>query len=85
MRRVILRMIAAGSLSAFSTVSASGLSGPAPGGVRAPAGSPVQPVRSPAAPPMPQQLILQQSGAGKAGGATPDRILPRGSLLDLSV
>ena len=80
MRRIILRMIAAGSLSAFSTAATQGAAG-----VRAPAGLPVQPVRMQATPPPVQPLALQLQNGGQPGSPHPGRILPRGSLLDLSV
>lgn len=81
MWRIVLRMIASGSLAAFSTVTQPlGLAGRAPG-----AGS-IQPARTaPTAPQQsPQPLALQPP----AGGPPPTqngRPLPRGSLLDLSV
>ena len=78
MRRIILRMIAAGSLSAFSTAISTGT------GVRAP-GGPVQPVRTPSTSAPAQPLTLQQTDAAKPGALPPSRTLPRGSLLDLSV
>ncbi len=83
MRWIILRMIAAGSLSAFSAATQ------ITGGVRPPAGLPAQPVRMPpstAAPPQP--LVLTQPGTSGGAPAAPPpggRNLPRGSLLDLSV
>ncbi len=75
MRRMVLRMIATGSLSAFSAAS---LQGPAALGggvtrVRTPE-LPSAPARPPGAVPAPP-----------AGAAAPGRALPRGSLLDLSV
>lgn len=81
MRRIILRMIAAGSLSAFSTAVAPG----------AGATSPVRPARSPEPlAPTPQTvappaLASPQPDAGKLPGVPAGKILPRGSLLDLSV
>ncbi len=80
MRRIILRMIAAGSLSAFSTAITQ-----LPGGVRAPAGSAVQPARAQATQSPPQTQLLPQQGMAKPDGPPPSRSLPRGSLLDLSV
>jgi hypothetical protein len=70
-------MIAAGSLSAFSTANA-----PLPA-ARAPGGPMLHPVRTPATPaqaqPSPPQPLLQP------GAPAPARPMPRGSLLDLSV
>ncbi len=85
MRRIILRMIAAGSLSAFSTATT-----PVAPGVRAPAPPlmpvPLTPIRSPALPATPSQPLTWQSPGGAMPPApVPGRILPRGSLLDLSV
>lgn len=85
MRRIILRMIAAGSLSAFSTAATSVVPG-----VRAPAPPltpvPLTPIRSPALPTAPAQPLTWQSpGDAKPPAPMPGRILPRGSLLDLSV
>lgn len=75
MRRMILRMIATGSLSAFSAAALHG-----PGAM----GGGVLPVRTPKLP------VAPSSAAGSAAPAQqaapqPGRVLPRGSLLDLSV
>jgi len=70
MRRIILRMIATGSLSAFSTAALPAL----PSAARA---SQQQP-----APPAPPQVTLEQ---GKQAAPSAGRVPPRGSLLDLSV
>ncbi len=74
MRRMIVRMIATGSLSAFSTAAPLG---PAalPGGAAPPrtAKASVAPAPAPKLP------------APASGAAQPGRTLPRGSLLDLSV
>jgi hypothetical protein len=76
MRRMILRMIATGSLSAFS---ASALHGPgAPGGRVMPARTPGPPVAS-------APSAVPKAAAPQATAPQPGRILPRGSLLDLSV
>lgn len=77
MRWIILRMIAAGSLSAFSTAAA-----PLPAS-RAPGGAVLQPVRTPPVPVQPQ--VQLQQGVQKPDAPPPSRALPRGSLLDLSV
>ena len=74
---MILRMIAAGSLSAFSSASVQLPS------ARAPGGAALQPVRTPAVPVQPQLQL--QPDALRAGAQSPSRALPRGSLLDLSV
>jgi len=79
MRRMLVHMIAAGSLSAFSTAAGIGASSAA-----APR-SGVQRVRTPPTPAQSQPLALQPSDTGKTGAPQPGRILPRGSLLDLSV
>lgn len=81
MRRIILRMIASGSLAAFSTATQPlGPTG------RAGGAGPIYPARTTATAPQqqPQPLTLQP----QAGGPAPTqngRPLPRGSLLDLSV
>ena len=79
MRWMIVRMIAAGSLSAFNTAMPAG-----PGLVRPQQGGlPAQPVRT-APVPVQQQpdtsMTMDKPGMPPAG-----RILPRGSLLNLSV
>ena len=79
MRRIILRMIAAGSLSAFSTAAA-----PLPE-ARGPAGTALQPVRTPAVPVQPQPMAVHPQTSFKPDAPPPSRSLPRGSLLDLSV
>jgi hypothetical protein len=76
MRFTILRMIAAGSLSAFNTAVQ-----PSVPPLRPPAGAAVQQARSPA-PATPQPV---QPGLDKPGALSTGRILPRGSLLNLSV
>jgi hypothetical protein len=84
MRRMILRMIATGSLSAFSASALQSVQG-----VRAPSATPIQPVRaqSPSASTSQQTLTqpLGQSAAPRPGTGVSDRPAPRGSLLDLSV
>jgi hypothetical protein len=78
MRFTILRMIAAGSLSAFNAVPS-----PAIGPTRPAGGGSIQPARATPAPapaPLPAQPALEKPGEPPAG-----RILPRGSLLNLSV
>jgi hypothetical protein len=79
MRRMILRMIASGSLSAFSASALQGLDG-----VRAPGAGTVQPVRTP---PVQASGTTPQAkpGAMLPGQRQPGQALPRGSLLDLSV
>jgi hypothetical protein len=73
-------MIAAGSLSAFSTAVTP--VGPAH---RTPV-PPVTPVRTTAAQSTAAQALAPQSSGGRQSPpASPGRILPRGSLLDLSV
>jgi hypothetical protein len=83
MRRMILRMIATGSLSAFSASVLHG-SG-ALGGTSAPSRpSPaIQSVRSTAQQPPAQQLQAPVDPGKSAAPA--GRVPPRGSLLDLSV
>jgi hypothetical protein len=83
MRRMIVRMIATGSLSAFSSAALQGLPsqsgriGGGAGAVQQARTTPVQPQVQPA-----PQVPLDQ---GKAGAQPTGRVLPRGSLLDLSV
>ena len=84
MRRMILRMIATGSLSAFSTavlpeLPSQALRGPGGAGAvqQARAGQAAQPQPTPVAPPAVNE-------PGKTAAPT-NRALPRGSLLDLSV
>ncbi len=74
MRWMIVRMIATGSLSAFSA----GLQGPAALGGGA---VPVRTIKLPSATPTPAPAL----SAPAPGSAQPGRALPRGSLLDLSV
>ncbi len=75
MRRIILRMIATGSLSAFS---AAALQGPGRlGGAALPARTPALP--EPSATPLPPR------STPPSAVPQPGRALPRGSLLDLSV
>lgn len=82
MRRMILRMIANGSLSAFSAAAFDGL--PSQGGVRPPAHPPIQQVRQTQGQVQPQpQIALPDPGRGTQPQTS--RILPRGSLLNLSV
>ncbi len=69
---MIHRMLSVASLTAFSS---SGISPVHPTPVRAPGSPP------PAGTPPPQE----PPAAKGAGGAEPTRMLPRGSLLDLSV
>lgn len=79
MRRMILRMIATGSLSAFSaSVLSSGLHGPGR------LSGAVQPARTPALP-EPAAAPAPSRGTPPAAAPQPGRVLPRGSLLDLSV
>jgi hypothetical protein len=69
---MIHRMLSVASLTAFSS---SGISPVHP-----------TPVRAPGSPPPAGTLPPQEPPAAKgAGGAEPTRMLPRGSLLDLSV
>jgi hypothetical protein len=83
MRRMILRMIATGSLSAFSSTALQGLPsqtariGGAPGAV--------QQARTTQVPPQAQPAPSVPQDPGKTGAHPPGRVLPRGSLLDLSV
>ena len=80
MRRMILRMIATGSLSAFSTAALPGLPSAKPAGGAAPLrqvrATQVQPQA-----PQPPQLPAEQGKGAQASG----RPAPRGSLIDLSV
>ena len=82
MRRMILRMIATGSLSAFSAAALPGLPSAKPVGGAAPLrqarATQVQP--QPQAP-QPPQLPAEQGKGAQASG----RPAPRGSLIDLSV
>ena len=71
MRWMILRMIATGSLAAFSAPGLSGVSGSV---------LPVRTIRPPAAPDAAAPAAPPPVGQGQ-----PARTLPRGSLLDLSV
>ena len=76
---MMLGMLAPGSLAAFSAgVAQAGFGQPRPvHSVRAVSGTPEQP----SAPATSDRLLPP----GGSGDATPSRILPRGSLLDLSV
>jgi hypothetical protein len=82
MRRMIARMIATGSLSAFSSAALPGLPSQAARGVggvqQARFGQPQQPVQA-----APQPQLLQDQG--KPGTPATGRIPPRGSLIDLTV
>jgi hypothetical protein len=83
MWRILLRMIANGSLSAFSASALQGL--PSHAGVRPFDQQLAQQVRqSQVQPPQVQPPTFQSADPAKSGAA-PGRILPRGSLLDLSV
>ncbi len=75
MRRTILRMIATGSLSAFSSAAMPALRAP---GLRAPGLQPARATVEPAAKAAQDLTSAPQS-------APPGRPPPRGSLLDLSV
>jgi hypothetical protein len=85
MRRMILRMIATGSLSAFSSAALPGLPSQqarGPGG----AGGAVHQARAGQVEPPPQpapQLLLDPGKANAPSNS--GRVPPRGSLLDLSV
>lgn len=85
MRFIILRMIAAGSLSAFNAAN------PAAIGIARPAGPAAQPARATAsptpqpAPPAIDPRVIDPSAHDKPGAPPGGRILPRGSLLNLSV
>jgi hypothetical protein len=82
MRRMIVRMIATGSLSAFSSAALPELPSQAARGVGG-----VQQARSGASQPPVQaapQLQVPQD-QGKLSGPGTGRVPPRGSLLDLSV
>jgi hypothetical protein len=76
MRRMILRMIATGSLSAFSAAALHG-----PGRL----GGAVQPARTPALPEPAAAAPSPSRGTPSSAAPQPGRALPRGSLLDLSV
>lgn len=76
MRRMILRMIATGSLSAFSAAALHG-----PGAL----GGAVHPVRTPPLPPRPAAPAAAAAPSAPQTAPQPGRILPRGSLLDLSI
>ena len=77
MRRMILRMIATGSLSAFSTAALPGLPSAKPAGGAAP----LRQVRATQVQPQAPQLPAEQGRGAQASG----RPAPRGSLIDLSV
>jgi hypothetical protein len=74
----ILRMISTGSLSAFSASATNGVLG------RVGAAAAVRPVRAQASPPANGVAAAPGSRAGPPQ-VQPGQILPRGSLLDLSV
>jgi hypothetical protein len=79
MQFTILRMLSSGSLSAFSASVAASSLGQARG---------VHPVRGASAQPQssaPSPQAAPSQGGGTGAGTLPGRILPRGSLLDLSV
>ena len=77
MRRMIVRMIATGSLSAFSAAALHG-----PGGL----GGGVMPIKTPRLPAGPAAgAAAATPAAPPATAPQPGRALPRGSLLDLSV
>ncbi len=81
MRRIILRMIATGSLSAFSSAALPEL----PSQAARPPGDAVRQARASQIrppPPPPPQLFTDP---GKSGASPGNRVPPRGSLLDLSV
>jgi hypothetical protein len=83
MRRMIVHMIANGSLSAFSSAALPELPSQSARGVGGPGG--VQQARTGQTQPQPQpapQLQLDQSRPPTTPGG---RVPPRGSLLDLSV
>jgi hypothetical protein len=79
MRRMILRMIATGSLSAFSSSALPALPSQAARG--AGGGGAVQQARATQAQPVPQIPL----DPGRTSGQPSSRTTPRGSLLDLSV
>jgi hypothetical protein len=84
MRRMILRMIATGSLSAFSSAALPGLPSQAARGAGG-GGAARQARASQLDPPtQPAPQLLLDPGKATAPSAT-DRVPPRGSLLDLSV
>jgi hypothetical protein len=74
----ILRMISTGSLSAFSASATNGALG------RVAAAVPVQRVRAQASP-APTGVAAAPGGRSAPPQVQPGQILPRGSLLDLSV
>lgn len=83
MRRMLLRMIATGSLSAFSSAALQGL----PSQAAHPAGGTVQRARATEVQPQqqPQAQVPVQSEQVKPGSQSGGKIVPRGSLIDLSV
>jgi hypothetical protein len=83
MRRMILRMIATGSLSAFSSAVLPGLPSQGVPGMGAP-GTVQQARVGQREPPSPQPGAPAAAEPGKTA-LPPSRTLPRGSLLDLSV
>jgi hypothetical protein len=85
MRRMILRMIATGSLSAFSSATLPTLPSQASRGAGEAVAGPVRQARASEAQPQvqpPPRLSLEQ---GKPAALPTGRVPPRGSLLDLSV
>jgi hypothetical protein len=84
MRPTLLRMIAPSSLSAFSASNGVARDAAA-GGISS--ASPIQPVRaqSQVAPGRPGSGAAQSGGPQAPPTLAPGQVLPRGSLLDLSV
>jgi len=78
MRRRVLRMLSTGSLSAFSNAN---LIGPGVGGVGGTGITPVRDVRLAPAAPAAAPLLSQPP----TPPASPGQVLPRGSLLNLSI
>lgn len=78
MHLTILHMISNGSLSAFSASVAKGALGPVN------AATPVQRIRA-QAPSQPAGVATAPGGRSTPPPVQPGQILPRGSLLDLSV
>lgn len=84
MRRMILRMIATGSLTAFSSTALPGLPSQARGAASATANGPVQQARASQVQAPAQAAPQLQSTPGATTPST-TRAQPRGSVLDLSV
>ena len=83
MRRMIVRMIATGSLSAFSSAALPELPSRAARGI---AGSgAVRPARVTGPQPQSAPAVQLQQDQGKSAAPNTGRVPPRGSLLDLSV